>query len=422
MVSRVAPATPMASPGAPLNILDCALRPYEREYVRRQLNERDRRLIRKRLTRRRGPRLAEEPLRIQVIRSSLPEEYRSNLFHELECRADEKTVEMARSVLRIPYGSYSRPPASLPQTMGGAHEFLERARAQMDASILGHDEAKREVLITLAQWMSGSTSPFALALEGPPGIGKTTFVKHALAAVLGRPMSVVCLGGASDVSYLLGHGFTYEGARHGRLVQSLMECGVMDCVLFFDELDKISNSPRGEEIVNALIHLTDPQQNTQIRDRYFQGLDIDFSRCVMVFSYNDARKVSPVLLDRLKRIALHAPTRAEKVDIARSHILPRLQRHAGGQISVSDDAVALVVDEHSDDQGMRGIERSLHDLLGVASLCWQHGSTSIAGIDMGDEFSPGHVKAEFAQKVLQTRRSLDVNRHAGSAPPPTMFT
>lgn len=356
------------------------------------------------------------PLRIQVLQSAMPDAFKTTLFQQMAC-CDDKTVELARNVLRIPFGCYAPPPPP-PCANGNDSRFFDDARAQMDRSIFGHDEAKREALVMLSQWRRGGSTPFALALEGPPGIGKTTFVKNALATVLQRPMSVICLGGACDVSMLLGHGFTYEGARHGRLVQSLIETSVMNPVIFFDELDKVSATTRGDEIINALIHLTDPQQNASLRDRYFQGLSIDFSQCILVFSYNDPRHINPILLDRLKRISLRAPTCAEKLCIARDHIVPRSLGATGAQVALSDAALRCVVNEHARDVGMRSIERCIHDVVGLAGLCCQYGDASIVGLPSMGDLGNGVVSEEFVRMALNAR----TDAHDTATLPPMMFT
>jgi ATP-dependent Lon protease len=365
---------------------------------------------------------ANEPLRVRILRDRhIPNDVKMTVFQQLSGFHDEKVQDLARNLLRLPLGLFStRPPAC---TQPGDHQlFLENAMTTMNESIYGHDEVKREVLLMLSQWTAGGHKSFALGLEGGPGIGKTTFVKHALSKVLNRPMCVICLGGASDVSQLMGHGFTYEGARHGRLAQSLIEAGVSDPILFFDELDKVSNTARGDEIINALIHLTDPVQNTAIRDRYFQGVDLDFSRCIMVFSYNEPRNINPVLLDRLKRIRMRGPTRDEKRCITAEHIVPRVRADmaAGVIVELSPHAVEEVVKRHENDTGMRGIEKSVHHIIGVANLCWQYGSGTVIGYDDALEVSDGTwtLSRHFVTHVLERQGQVD----AVSAPPPMMFT
>ena len=119
----------------------------------------------------------------------------------------------------------------------------------------------------------------AIAIKGPMG-GKTTLVK-GISKVLGRDFAFMALGGATDSSFLEGHSYTYEGSTWGKIVDNLVQCKSMNPVIFFDELDKISETPKGEEIVGILTHLTDTTQNSKFHDKYFAELDFDLSRCYL---------------------------------------------------------------------------------------------------------------------------------------------
>ena len=105
-----------------------------------------------------------------------------------------------------------------------------------------------------------------------------------------------------DSSYMMGHEYTYEGSKPGRIIEILTECGCMNPVVYFDELDKISKCSKGDEIENFLCHLTDSSQNNEFHDKYMSGINFDLSKVTFIFSYNDPSKVNPILLDRLYKI------------------------------------------------------------------------------------------------------------------------
>ena len=362
--------------------------PAERAYVRSLKRRARARLEDEALRLVRTAKRHDEPLRIRVLRSELPDAFKQHLFHTLRTEDGDKVHELAQFALRLPFGKMARPAPDV----GGC--MLRRARDLMDREVHGHANAKREVLALLAQTYSGGGGPrHAIALEGEPGVGKTTFVKRALAAALDRPMVVTCLGGVSDASFLQGHGYTYQDSRPGRLAESLCEAGVLNPVLFFDELDKVSNSARGDEILNCLIHLTDPMQNHSIHDRFLGNhLDLDFSRCLVVFSYNDARRVaSPVLLDRLKRIRMDAPTAADKVEIARRHLLPRARSAVGCDARVDDSALREIVASRGKEPGLRGVEHAIDEVLAMALICDQLGC---APLEVGSRVDEGGSDAE----------------------------
>ena len=118
--------------------------------------------------------------------------------------------------------------------------------------------------------------------------------------------------------------------------------------------------------MSTLIHLCDPSANTALRDRYFHGIDLDFSKCTFLFSYNSAAKISPILLDRIK-LAMPAPSDAERAEIVRAHILPRAQARLHTKLSaLSDDAMALLLRRAAG--GLRGVEKEVDHVLASAQL------------------------------------------------------
>ena len=130
--------------------------------------------------------------------------------------------------------------------------------------------------------------------------------------ILNRPFAFLALGGATDSSILEGHSYTYEGSTWGKIVDILVQCKSMNPVIYFDELDKISNTPKGEEIASILTHLTDTTQNNEFHDKYFSEIELDLSKCLFIFSYNDEEKVNPILKDRKYRISTKGYSVKEK--------------------------------------------------------------------------------------------------------------
>jgi ATP-dependent Lon protease len=167
-------------------------------------------------------------------------------------------------------------PVSLNNSEKAIQEFLYNSFDILRKTIYGQSNAKNKIMQILAQWITNPKSTGqVIALEGAPGVGKTSLVKNGVSKALNRPFSFYALGGETDVSNLEGHSYTYEGAHWGRITEMLMESKVMNPVIFFDELDKISNSYKGNEINGLLTHLTDPSQNNIFQDKYFSGIDID---------------------------------------------------------------------------------------------------------------------------------------------------
>ena len=204
-------------------------------------------------------------------------------------------------------------------------KFLENSRNKMDTVIYGQNDTKDIIIQIIAKMISNpGKCGNVFAIYGPPGVGKTTIIKEGMSKALGIPFAFLSLGGASDSSFLEGHGYTYEGSTPGKIVDILRKVECMNPIFYFDELDKISETRKGEEIANLLIHLTDPSQNSHFQDKYLGDINLDLSKSIFVFSFNNIEKVNPILLDRMELIYVDGFTNAEKQIISRQYLVPEL--------------------------------------------------------------------------------------------------
>ena len=137
----------------------------------------------------------------------------------------------------------------------------------------------------------------------------------------------------------------------------------MNPVIYFDELDKISDTPKGEEIVGILTHLTDTTQNDKFHDKYFSNIDFDLSKAMFIFSYNDESKVNSILKDRMYRIKIDGYKNTEKCVIAKDYVIPKIEKNINfkkGEIIISDEIIKFIVETLTDNEkGVRNLKRCL---------------------------------------------------------------
>jgi ATP-dependent Lon protease len=218
----------------------------------------------------------------------------------------------------------------------------------------------------IGQWITNPDAMgTAIAIKGPPGTGKTTLVKEGISKILCREFAFIPLGGTGDAAYLEGHSYTYEGSKWGKIVQLLIDAKCTNPVIYFDELDKISDTPKGEEITGILTHLTDTTQNSQFNDKYFSEIDFDLSKCLFIFSYNDESRVNPILKDRMYRIETKGYDAKEKLIIARQYMLPKIREQVNfkeDEVIIPDETILYIVSSKHlthGEAGVRNMKRCL---------------------------------------------------------------
>jgi len=246
-------------------------------------------------------------------------------------------------------------------------KYLDKVKADMDDVIYGHEETKNQTLRLISSMISNGTSKGGncFAMEGPPGVGKTQ-IAGEIAKALGRPCVKINMGGASNGDDFVGHGYTYEGSTPGKIVTSLIESKCMNPVLIFDELDKISQTAKGQEINNILLHITDATQNASFTDKYLTGINIDLSNALMIFSFNDSRNISPILLDRMKIIKVEGYKAEDKLTIAKRHLIPCINKGLGypdSDVGFESNLLKDIINQYTFEGGVRHLKELLTDII-----------------------------------------------------------
>jgi ATP-dependent Lon protease len=245
--------------------------------------------------------------------------------------------------------------------------FIENIKKELDNSIYGMENVKNEIMNYVCKFITNPHSQKNnIALYGSAGVCKTKFIK-VLSNALNLPLKIISLGGMKDSSYLLGHSQTYQDSKCGIIIQSIIETKIINPIIYFDELDKVSNSEYGQDIYSVLSNLTDPTINSNFKDRYFSNLSIDLSKVFYIFTFNDISKINKVLLDRLNVIYVQTPNIKEKVTILKNYCLNDIRENVGIPIDIKfeDECYNMVIDytdKHIDSRVSSGIRESIRIL------------------------------------------------------------
>uniref|UniRef100_A0A6C0J4Y4 Lon proteolytic domain-containing protein n=1 Tax=viral metagenome TaxID=1070528 RepID=A0A6C0J4Y4_9ZZZZ len=254
--------------------------------------------------------------------------------------------------------------------------YLNDVNNTLHDCIYGQDKAKRNIESIIAQWINGEMSGVIFGFQGYPGTGKTTLAKQGIAKCLideegnPRPFYFTSLGGANGASFLLGHGYTYVGSQQGKLAEYVQDAKIMNPILYFDELDKVSGTPHGDEIIRVLTHLLDPEQNDHIEDRYF-GVSMDLSKALIILSYNDSSVIDNILMDRIHEINFKQYNPKDKTIIAKKYILPRILKSHGffdDNLQISDELLRYIIETYTCEAGVRDMKDKLTDVIREINL------------------------------------------------------
>ena len=254
--------------------------------------------------------------------------------------------------------------------------YISSIKTTLDVAVHAHEKAKKQVERIIAQWIAGNDNTgYILGFEGAPGIGKTTLAK-GLANCLkdeqgnSRPFSLIAIGGDANSSSLVGHSYTYVGSTWGQIVQILMDKKCMNPIILIDEVDKISRTEHGKEIIGILTHLLDTTQNESFQDKYFSGIDLDLSKVLFILSYNDVDAIDKILLDRVHRIKFDNLSIEDKIEICNKHLLPDIYKKVdlNGMIEIGKDTLKFIIEEYTLEPGVRKLKEKLYEIVGEINL------------------------------------------------------
>lgn len=278
-------------------------------------------------------------------------------------------------------GSHSQLPfyrslAKIHDKVNEVETNMSNMNDHLDDSVFGHEDAKNQILKIMGQWINGEQKGYCFGFEGSPGVGKTSLAKYGLSNCLRdsdgkpRPFSFIALGGSCNGSTLEGHNYTYVNSTWGKIIDVLMECKCMNPIIYIDELDKVSRTEQGREIIGILTHLIDTTQNDEFQDRYFSGIPVDLSKVLFVFSYNDPSLIDRILLDRIHRVKFGNLSWTDKVVIVNKFMMPELNEKMGFEntVKLSDEVIRYIVDTYTMEPGVRKLKEILFDLFGEINL------------------------------------------------------
>lgn len=365
----------------------------------------------------------EKPYRLSLLEADIPVQFKAaamkkiNALRYMEPGNGDyyKLKTWVDTFLKIPFNKHDNLPITIEDGVDKCHEFMADAQQTLDTAVYGMDDAKMQVMQLLGQLITNPKAVgTAVAVGGPAGTGKTSLIREGVSKILKRPFAFIPLGGAQDASFLEGHSITYEGSVWGKIVQAIIDAGSDNLVFFFDELDKLSDTAKGEEITGILMHLIDTSQNTEFHDKYFAEIKFDLSKCLFIFSWNDESKVNPILRDRMYKINTKGYDQKEKTIIANKYLLPKTReqvKFSDGDIIISEEVLHHIIDKHCEkEEGVRNLKRCLeiiHTKLNLYRLMKPGSNLFKGAMSLTVEF-PYTVTKEIVDTLITSKKEENI--------------
>ena len=399
----------------------------ESEYFKKQMSVKEQENAIEKLTVIKNLTSIETPYLIHLIKIDIPDIYKACALRKINMLREMgggfgnseyyKIKSWVDAFIKIPFNKYNNLPITFADGIEKCHSFMQDAKNTLDSVVFGLDDAKIQIMQLIGLWLVNPNAVgSAIAIKGPMGTGKTTLIKDGISKILNRPFALVALGGCGDSGFLDGHDYTYEGSKYGKIIDILIQSGSMNPIILFDELDKISDTPKGEEIAGVLTHLTDVTQNSHFADKYMSEISLDMSKALYIFSYNDESRVNPILKDRMYKIETKGYKVKEKLVICKDYLLPKIYEQAKFKkedVTFTDDILEYIIKDFTENEsGVRNLKRCLEIIytkLNLYRLMKPEENLFEASlkIDKKVEF-PFELKQEIVDKLLNRTDKNDV--------------
>lgn len=302
----------------------------------------------------------------RIVALQTTDENKKVIYRQYRKKQDSKSKEWLEIALSMPYDETIDYPITSDNTNKKIHDFLLEMKTKLDNKVHGMQEAKEEIILEVMKRMTNiDCKGKIIVFEGPPGVGKT-YLSRCVSECIGIPFDSIALGGCKDASTLNGHDYCYVGSHPGAIARSLKKLGCSNGLLYLDEIDKLGNTSKGQEVTSSFLSILDETQNSDFEDNYLFNLKLNLSKIFFVGSINNNKKVDPILLNRMKIIKIPTPTLQDKLETVKQYFIPNYLQQFNipdHELLFSDNIIKYIMTKTTAEPGVRNIKRSIEHII-----------------------------------------------------------
>lgn len=302
-----------------------------------------------------------DKLKDKIKKLKAPKKIKDKLLTEIERYEELSVLSPESGMIR----AYIEMLLDLPYQNATVDEKdLNKVKQALDETHFGLDDAKERIIEYLAvkENTESSRSPI-LCFVGPPGVGKTTLAK-SIASALNRNFAKISVGGVNDEADIIGHRRTYIGSRPGLIINGMKKAGSINPVFIIDEIDKMTKDIKGDP-ASALLEVLDTELNQAFVDHYIEE-EYDLSKVMFITTANYIEQVPNELRDRLEIINISSYTEYEKLEIAKTHLIPeQLKEHGlkSDDFKIDNKALMIIIRNYTKEAGVRELTRQIARIM-----------------------------------------------------------
>lgn len=335
-------------------------------------------------------------------------------FEDMETMSNDneehsKIKQWINCAINLPYNKIKSYPNDIKENLP---RFIYNLKVTLDKELYGMNNVKEQILLYVHTKIVHPESKINLGLVGCPGCGKTA-ISRSLAKVLDFPFQQICFGGVKDISFLKGHSYTYVGSKAGSIVDCLTKMKYKNGILFLDEYEKISDK---NDITAALLHITDPMQNSEFQDFYLGDIKIDLSYLWFIYSMNNLPQ-DDALKDRIFVVKVPGYDKKDKIKIIINYLLPKACKRLNKEnmILIDEDTADYMVSKVStvDDKGVRSIEKHVNNLCNKIDFCVNIGNLEKLQLsfDTKDKIKyPVKITKKMIDKMCKSKDTDEISK------------